>query len=116
MKAQITYEGRELKFMPDLFQDDVEQQLTFTIKSEDGNIVDLTGDVVLFKMRQINTTSLKVDTVCVLDNPSIGLCSYESSSGDLDTIGVFDAELQVTQGTQVTTIRLGKFQILADLP
>ena len=115
MKAQISYEGKLYASMPDLNRDDVGQLLTFNLLLNDDGAVDLSTASVDFKMKQINSTGLKVNQSCALTSPASGVCAYTTQSGDLDTEGVFDAELEVTDGTQVTTVELGRFRIIEDL-
>ncbi len=117
MKATIKIEGQEFSLMPDLQQNDVGQILNFIIRQFNDDLVDLSGGAVQFKMKQINVTTNKVDATCTLaGDPTTGQCSYTTLSGDLNTNGVFDGELEVTIGTTITTIPIGRFKIQSDLP
>ena len=116
MKAVIKLESETRREFPDLNRNDVEQKVAFDIITFDNSIVNLTGDAVQFKVRQFNETTLKIDAACTIDDPAAGQCSYTTQAGDLDTAGVYKAELQITEGTKVTTIPLGQFRVLEDLP
>jgi len=116
MKAVITCEGKDLEVMPDLWEDDVEQLLTFTIRQKNNDAVNLTSGSVNFKMKEINTATNKVDAACTLTTPAGGVCTYTTVIADLDAAGVYDAELEVTIGTAITTIYLGRFRVQTDLP
>lgn len=116
MKAVITYEGKDLEVMPDLWEDDVGQILTFTVRQENNAVVNLTSGTVNFKMKEINTETNKVDSACTLTNPTGGVCTYTTIAADLDTAGVYDGELEVVVGTSTTTVYLGRFRVQTDLP
>lgn len=116
MKAVITYEGKDFEVMPDFWEGDVEQLLTFTVRQESDAAVNLTAGTVNFKMKEINTETTKVDSACTITDATGGVCTYTTQAADLDTAAVYDAELQVTISSQVTTIYLGRFRVQTDLP
>jgi len=116
MKSIIILEGAAYNQFPDLNADDVGIKPEFVVRNNDDSLVDLTTGTVLLKMKQINTTTNKVSGTCTLDDPVLGECSYTTVAGDLDTAGVYDAELQVTIGSAINTIPLGRFKIDQDLP
>lgn len=116
MKALITYEGYVHSWMPDVYANDMTQIFTFTVKQKSDAVVNLTGSTVLLKVKEVNATVNKITGTCVLTTPASGICTYTTVSGDLNTPGVYDAELQVTNGTAITTAYLGRFRMLQDLP
>ena len=102
--------------MPDLNANDAGLVLEFVIRKFDDNFVDITGGTIRFKVKQINTTVNKINTICTITTPLQGRCKYTTISTDLNTTGVYDGELEVTIGSQITTIPLGRFKINTDLP
>jgi len=117
MKAVISVEGRTLSKFPNLVRNDRGNQVSFTVRYENDVPVDLTGGTVRLKFQRVDSDVAKVNGICSLDNPTNGLCSYEFKSTDLNTFGVFDAELEVvlSGGTDISTIKLGRVSILEDL-
>lgn len=116
MQTKVILEGKIFDSMPNLNQNDTEQLIQFEIKNFDDTVVDLTADTVKFKMKSVASSTNKVDSLCTITDAVNGKCEYQTISADLDEGGDFDAELEVTQGTKVTTVRLGRFEINADLP
>jgi hypothetical protein len=116
MKAVITYEGKDFEVMPDLWANDVAQILTFTVRQANNAVVNLTAGNISFKIKEINTDTNKVDAACTLTNPTGGVCTYTTIAADLDTAGVYDAELEIVVGSSTTTIYLGRFRVQTDLP
>ena len=117
MKATILFENKYFQLMPDFVRNDEGFFITLFVKAEDDTAFDLTGVTeVLLKFKEVNSTSNKVSAACTVLDASAGKCSYTFASQDLDTKGVYDAELQVTIGSLVKTAQLGRFRILEDLP
>src|SRR3990172_8035748 len=110
MKTTITIENKTFNAIPDFYEDDVGGALTFVIRQLDDTLVDITGAIILFKVKQINISTNQINSACSLTIPDEGECEYTFLSGDLDTEGVFDAELQITLGSEVNTINLGRFK------
>ena len=61
-----------------------------------GTAINITGASVLFKMRAVNSSSLKVNSSATITNASNGAVSYTFSASDTDTAGLFQGEFQVT--------------------
>jgi len=117
MKAIISKEGLTVEELPFFVRNDVGYNIVFTIKQDNDSIVSLSGATVRFKLKNISTDVVKVNRECTLDNPTSGICSYKPATGDLDTQGVYDAELEVitSGGTIINTIKLGRVTILEDI-
>ena len=77
-------------------QNDTAPILAATLKDADENGVDLDGSSVRFHMREVGSTTAKVDAAATLVNSSTGEVKYTWSSGDTDTIGSYQAEFEVT--------------------
>ena len=117
MKAVIQIEGKTYAKFPNLYRNDRGKVFTFTVRADNDTVIDLTGATVRFKMQNILETTSKVNGVCTLTTPTSGLCEYTMQSTDIDTFGVFDAELEVitNTGTKTDTIPFGRVSILQDL-
>ena len=116
LKADIVLNGQAYKQMPDFITNDYGFKLNFEIENDDGSAHDLTGKTVQFKMRQINTTTLKVDETATNDVVLEGKASYTTQAADFNTTGVYDAELEVIEaGTSTQSINLGRFRITSEL-
>ena len=79
-------------------QDDTSPSLAATLKDSDGNAVDLTGATVRFHMteRPSEGKTAKVDAAANVDTAASGEVSYDWQSGDTDTVGLYNAEWEVT--------------------
>lgn len=79
-----------------MVQNDTLPDLEFTIK-QDGSVVDLTGATVKFYMKNRDTGTVKINGVaCTIVSASAGTCKYVWQSGDTDTVGTYQAEVEVT--------------------
>ena len=77
-------------------QNDTSPTLSVVIADSDGTAIDLTGASVQFKMRAVNSSTLKVNASASITNASNGAVSYTFSSCNRDTSGLFQGEFQVT--------------------
>ena len=77
-------------------QNDTSPTLSVVIADSDGTAIDLTGASVQFKMRAVNSSTLKVNASASITNASNGAVSYTFSSSNTDTSGLFQGEFQVT--------------------
>jgi len=118
MKSIITVENvsQENK-LPTFRQNEFGFDISFTAYFNDGSIVDLTGKDVKFQVTNINTNTKKIDGTCALDvDPTTGKCIYTIVSTDFDTIGLYEAELEISEvGVDNNKIKLGLFAVLNDL-
>lgn len=70
-----------------------------TLKDSAGTAVNLTDAAVKFLTRQRGQTTNKVDAAATIDNASGGKVSYAWAAVDVDSVGEFDAEWEVTYST-----------------
>jgi hypothetical protein len=116
MKTTITIEGASYDTFPKLVQGDYGWDIVFAVRYNNDAIVDLTGATVKFKMKAVDASVLKVNGTCTLTTPASGLCKYTLVAADLDTVGNYEAELEVTlTGPKVHTVKFGKVQVIEDL-
>ena len=91
--------------------------LTFTVKDIDGTVVDLTDGTPVFKMALPGASTNEATGTCTVTDASNGVCTYTAQSGDFDTEGIYEAEIQVTYTSgKVITAKLDNFHIIDDLP
>lgn len=77
--------------------------LDFTVTDADGDVVDISGSTVAFRVAKPGNTPI-ISGACTGMNVS-GQCTYTIVAGDLSEEGIFDAELEITTGTQIITAR-----------
>ena len=90
-----------------LVQNDDKPDLVFTITDSAGDPVPLSGSTADFHFSATGSGVLKNSghTGCTNTDEAGGICKYEWTSGDLDTIGPFEGEVQVTYpNTKVQTV------------
>ena len=76
-------------------QNDTSPALSVVVADSSGTAINITGASVIFKMRAVNSSSLKVNSSATITNASNGV-SYTFSASDTDTAGLFQGEFQVT--------------------
>ena len=77
-------------------QNDTSPALSVVVADSSGTAINITGASVIFKMRAVNSSSLKVNSSATITNASNGAVSYTFSASDTDTAGLFQGEFQVT--------------------
>ena len=77
-------------------QNDTSPPFTATLRDGDGEVVDISGATVKFLMRNRLTRALKVDGVASVVSGSGGTISYTWASGDTDTPGTYEVEIEIT--------------------
>lgn len=106
----------------ELIRNDKLFDLDFTITDSDGSAVDLTGSLITFKMALQGATTSKVSSSSVtIIGATSGTCTYTVQAGDLDTVGLYNAELQIRYSTTTTdaktiTASLDNIKVIEDLP
>jgi hypothetical protein len=92
--------------------------LQFQVLQSDGKTpVDISTATVMFKMALPNATENKIDGNCAITDGPNGKCKYTVRSGDLDTAGSYEAELEVTfAADKILTATLEMIRIELDLP
>jgi len=84
-----------------LTQNDLKPSLKFYCKEdgcgEVGTVIDLTGYTVRFIFKKaLGSGTYKFKRVCDVTDAVNGICVYDWQSGDLDTVGDFLGELEIT--------------------
>jgi hypothetical protein len=71
---------------------------TFTIYESDGATPKVLTDYTLtFKMWKRGSRVVKVSSACAITDAANGVCTYTVAINDLDTIGEFEAEVELTK-------------------
>jgi hypothetical protein len=101
-----------------LTRGDMGFDLNFEIDQADGKTpVDISTATVKFKMMRQGSKTNKIDANCTITDGPNGKCKYTVQSTDLDTVGEYAAELEVTfNANKVLTAGLEPIQVAADLP
>lgn len=100
-----------------VYRNDTGFVLNFTIKDTSDTVENLTSSYVTFKMSSLDSGVNKISATCAIVATTSGTCRYTASSGDFDTIGVYDGELQITfTSGKVVTADTGTFNVIEDLP
>jgi hypothetical protein len=81
---------------PLFFTTNLNPSITETIKNSDGTAHDLTGQTVHFRMRALNSATMKVDAAATVVSAPAGTVRYDWIAGDVDTAGLFLVWWQVT--------------------
>lgn len=117
MKTTIKYEGVTYTTMPKKIpQNLIGISLEFYIKDDTGAIFNITGKTITFQIREIGATTNKIDSPCVILDSANGKCKYTFLTGDLNTKGVYEAELTVVESTTYkNVIKLGLFGVVGEL-
>ena len=107
MTTEIDWKRNDTKF---------DQELA--MKDKRGKPVDFTGySEVRFKMALPGASSNKISDTCTVTDAINGEFYYSIKDGDLDTAGVYEAEVQVTysSGKVISTKKI-TINVLEDLP
>lgn len=80
-------------------QNDLLPEFEVNLQDGDDVNVDITGGVVVFSMKDVKSTSLKIDKQSVTVVTALtGRVKYSPTGTDTDTIGTYLGEFQVTIG------------------
>jgi len=100
----------------ELVRNDKGFDLTFTVLDADNVAVNLTGSTIKFKMALIASATLKVNGDCTITDPTNGKCKYTVGETDLNTVGTYHAELEITSSGKIITAPMDDIEVVADLP
>lgn len=78
-----------------LKQNDTKPDLQITVNDDQDAAIDVTDATIAFHMNDSAGTS-KVDAAGAIVTAESGIIKYVWSTGDLDTIGTYNAEFQIT--------------------
>ncbi len=101
----------------EVVENDELYDLEFTVKDYAGVVVDITGATILLKVAGIGGTSLELDGSCDLVVPASGTCKYTVQNGELATVALYHAALEVTfSGGKILTTKRFDINVVKDLP
>jgi len=107
--------------MIELIQNDTKPTIRMTCLSGDcgetGESINLSGTVVRFTFKKaLGSGNYKFKRVCDIVDASNGICEYSWATGDLDTIGDFSGELEITfSDGKIQTSRTISFGVRKEL-
>lgn len=103
------YRSRKFVFV----QGDTAPPLFFTVTDENGAAVSLIGSTLAFKFRKLgDTVQFNADDSVTILSGINGEAKYDWKTGDLDEIGEYEGELQITSGAVIqTTVATLRFTI-----
>ena len=108
--------------MIELVQNDLKPILRFTCREdgceEVGDIIKLTGCTVRFIFKKaLGSGTYKFKRLCDITDAVNGICEYSFQEGDLDTVGAFSGELEITfsDGKPQTNYNVISFHVRAEL-
>lgn len=90
-----------------------------TIYEDDGTPKDLTNvTAIAIRAAAPGATVLELDTTCTKKTPyANGICWYVKQSDELNTVGLYHAELEITEsGGIITTTKRFDILVVKDLP
>ena len=61
--------------------------------------INLTGSTVRLRIRQLGETTVKATLTCTVTEPANGKVTTDFPTGTLDTAGVFESEVEITDST-----------------
>ncbi len=100
-------------------QNDTAPAFSATLLDSAGNAVNLSGATGLFLLKHTRTRELKVSSAIVIVSAVAGTVRYDWVTGDTDTPGDYDAEVQITfSDTTIETFPNGDYHrliVLKDL-
>jgi hypothetical protein len=95
-----------------LVKGDTRPILQLTCKTDDPEIVDLSGCSVFFTFRKAGSTIAKFKKSCTIVDAVAGIATYTWAPGDLDTVGDFNGEVEVVfPGGKIQTSKLIHFKV-----
>jgi len=98
-------------------QDDYGYDLNFTITDSSGSALDLTDGTITFKMALNDATSSTVSGTCSPTVAASGTCYYTVQDGDMDTVGIYDWEVQVVYDTKTVTAKgTEQIEVIPQMP
>jgi len=108
--------------MIELIQNDLKPAIRFTCKEdgcgEVGEVINLTGYTVKFIFKKaFGSGTYKFKRLCDVTDAEAGVCEYFWQTGDLDTVGDFLGELEITDpaGKIQTNYNLINFHVRKEL-
>jgi len=102
----------------EVVQNDELYDIEFIVKDYSGTVVDLTDvSEIKLKAATVGGTTLELDDDCTIVDAASGTCKYTVQSGELATVGLYHAELQITySGGKIITTKRFDIRVVKDLP
>ena len=89
--------------MVDVMKGDYGYDLSFTVTDSGGTPLDLSGGSVWFKTGVANTNTTNLSGACTIVTAGSGTCTYTVGSGDFNTAGNYQWELETIYTDKVLT-------------
>ena len=102
-----------------LVQNDTKFTKVFDVVDRNGDAFDLTGQsAILFKMFLDDASSSKIDSaMSVVGAETSGQVQYTFQDGDLDTVGIYNAEIEITFSSgKIQTAKGLKVNVVVEAP
>ena len=115
MKANIVIEDKTFQEFPQMVRNDFGQNINFEVKLNDNLAYNLSGMTVKFKSQRYNDSTSKIDATCTITNFTSGLCTYTIQDTDLDVIGKFSTELELSTTTMTISTKLGDLIVVDNI-
>lgn len=77
-------------------QNDTSPAILATLKEGDGTLIELSGATVRFHMRKLGSSTVTVDAAATIYDVDLGQVSYAWQAGDTASVGLYEAEFEVT--------------------
>lgn len=87
----------------DLFKNDKDYDLNFTLQNNDETVFDLTGATIKFNAQEVDDSELSVEGTMSIVLAGSGTCKYTVQEDDFDEAGEYYTEIEVTIGSQIIT-------------
>jgi len=101
-----------------VIKDDKGYDLNFTLKDNEGVVVNLTGATLLLKVQKPGAAALKFSGSMSIVSAEAGTCKYTVLATNFDTAGDYYAEIEATYGggSQIITFPDIVISVQSDLP
>lgn len=83
--------------------------LQFTVKDEDGTVIDITGATGTFRIRRKGEATVLVSRAITVTNGPLGLCTFawaaaDWDAGKIDAAGEYEGELEIVLSGNTGTV------------
>lgn len=100
----------------EIVEGDKAYDLNFTLQDYNGNAINLSGSTLSLKVQKEHETTLKFTGSMTIVSAANGTCKYTVQETDFDAPGTYDAEIEITNGTQIVTYSNIKIYVKPQLP
>jgi hypothetical protein len=99
----------------EIVKGDINFPLFWTIKYPDGSVFDLIGASLELKVQKVGSATLWHTFTGSIVEANLGTCSFLIDTA-FDTVGFYNAEITVTQGSRVLKVPNISIRVISDLP